>query len=488
MSNYIIGIGGSGAKCVEALVQMCAAGLMPDRKNLSILFVDPDTGNGNLIRARTLINQYQEFRLAGLGDKNEMLKTALFTAGNDQDTWSPVDLEAADTLGKIFKYNVINADPNQKHLAQLFDVLYTEDERDTDLDKGFRGHPSIGAAVMTNTLKLDDAEPWRTFRNNVSNDITNGLDVNIFFAGSIFGGTGAAGFPTIPRLIRNEFNNQGNLKIGGALMLPYFSFIPGIEADNNGLKASSEYFLLNTRASLEYYANQNYDQIYDAIYILGYESLKQMKDFSIGASTQRNEPHLLEMYAALAAIRFFSSDDAGSFIIGKANKDGINWGDFKNVIQNGNGQSPLYQKLTQFSRFAYAFLTVYYPALEEIRGGGDPTRASWYWDFFEKRKVNIRDKEVADKMEHVKQYCKVYLDWMKDIHDLEPEAVTMLNKYALDNIGDGNFNSLLTGMADDEKALKKIWNRMCAYNLKDKSSTQEGRFLNALYDCCQIDA
>jgi len=30
MNYYVIGIGGTGAKCIEALTHLCAAGMMPD--------------------------------------------------------------------------------------------------------------------------------------------------------------------------------------------------------------------------------------------------------------------------------------------------------------------------------------------------------------------------------------------------------------------------------------------------------------------------
>ena len=39
-TNYVIGIGGTGARVVEARVHCCAAGLGPEQ--LSLLIVDPD--------------------------------------------------------------------------------------------------------------------------------------------------------------------------------------------------------------------------------------------------------------------------------------------------------------------------------------------------------------------------------------------------------------------------------------------------------------
>ena len=58
------------------------------------------------------------------------------------------------------------------------------------MDKGFRGHPSIGASIMAQTA-LGEDEPWKTFRALVKTD----TDAKVFLAGSIFGGTGASGFP-----------------------------------------------------------------------------------------------------------------------------------------------------------------------------------------------------------------------------------------------------------------------------------------------------
>src|SRR3954470_12785432 len=61
-TNYLIGIGGTGARVVEAVVHACAAGLGPDE--LNIFLIDPDDGNGNLSRTKTLLTDYQRCRQA----------------------------------------------------------------------------------------------------------------------------------------------------------------------------------------------------------------------------------------------------------------------------------------------------------------------------------------------------------------------------------------------------------------------------------------
>lgn len=47
MSIYIIGIGGTGARCIEAIIHFAALGLF-NQETLHLLFVDADETNGNL--------------------------------------------------------------------------------------------------------------------------------------------------------------------------------------------------------------------------------------------------------------------------------------------------------------------------------------------------------------------------------------------------------------------------------------------------------
>ncbi len=55
MKNYIIGIGGTGAKCLEHLLHCCSAGLGPN--NLWAGMVDQDEANGNVNKTKILLNK-----------------------------------------------------------------------------------------------------------------------------------------------------------------------------------------------------------------------------------------------------------------------------------------------------------------------------------------------------------------------------------------------------------------------------------------------
>ena len=58
MKYYLISIGGTGAKCLEAFVHMNAAGLMKNRGEIKIIYVDPDASNGNLAKAKNTVAAY----------------------------------------------------------------------------------------------------------------------------------------------------------------------------------------------------------------------------------------------------------------------------------------------------------------------------------------------------------------------------------------------------------------------------------------------
>ena len=56
MKNFLIGIGGSGAKCIEHLVHCCSSGLGPDQ--LWAGMVDQDEANGNVNKTKILLDKY----------------------------------------------------------------------------------------------------------------------------------------------------------------------------------------------------------------------------------------------------------------------------------------------------------------------------------------------------------------------------------------------------------------------------------------------
>jgi hypothetical protein len=485
MSSYVIGIGGTGAKCVEALVHLCAAGMLPDTE-LFAMFVDPDRANGSLERSQMTLQQYSSCKKLDTGT-TDLFKTGIVTS--NPDVWSPFANEARPSLDDFFRYHSLKG--QNPAAAHLFDVLYSRAERETSLEKGFRGHPSIGAAVLAERVELGDEEPWRTFRNRIAIDLNAAGGARVFLIGSIFGGTGAAGFPTIARMIANEFNSgedkdpkkENAVKLGGALILPYFSFIP--DENSRELRASSEDFLMSTQAALKYYYQQKSNEIYDTVYLIGDENLSPTKNFSVGSKSQRNEPHFIELYAALAAVNFLSGNGEKGFpMIARREARKIGWND----LPDGNEGNTIKKKLGHLLRFAFAYLAVYEPMLVDLRENGRPFRAPWYVDYFLRAGLQISDDEMQKAAGHVNNYCESFLRWLQDVSTSAKEQEIDLVKYKAfgKQFSLGEFGNLILPETEpDPRALTDVWERLCDKKVRDPRARDFGKFARALFESCE---
>ena len=70
---------------------------------------------------------------------------------------------------------------------------------DVEMDIGFVGNPNIGSVVLN---QFKDSQEFKEFASNFNEGD------RVFVISSIFGGTGAAGFPTILKNIRDAMNNR----------------------------------------------------------------------------------------------------------------------------------------------------------------------------------------------------------------------------------------------------------------------------------------
>ncbi|VXD10296.1 conserved hypothetical protein [Planktothrix serta PCC 8927] len=437
MSIYIIGIGGTGAKCVEAIAQLAAIGLFNEQP-LKVLFIDADETNGNLNRARSSLSSYQRcYELVSGGDKQQCpwMKTPI----ESFDLWSPFAEQSFNKeLKTFFNYNTLKQ--NQPTLGNLFDVLYTKEEREANLDVGFRGRPAIGSAVMSQ-VDLDrlDQEPWGRFIQQIQTDTSSGKNPKVFLCGSIFGGTGASGLPTIARLIDNKLkkiNIRDRVQIGCLFALPYFGFSATPDEDPNGIYARSEQFLLNTEAALRYYVTQG-QVIFDTVYLLGNENFSTVK-FSIGKNDQCNDPHFIELYAGLAARQFLlkpPSQKGAVVLISRKNMGHLTWNDIPE-------QGEVKPNLVNATRFAYTWLAEIAPELANAKQQGVDRfqrLAPWLTKFFRPAKSQANLPEFSDLKQQeaigiISNWCENYLRWLTEIHKCTGDSIELFNVSAFDDL------------------------------------------------------
>lgn len=479
MSIYVIGIGGTGAKCIEAIIQQAAVGLFSE-ETLNLLFVDADENNGNLERALKSLKIYQDCHDLNLTDKYPWMKTKIQSFG----LWSPfANTNVNKNLGSFFEYNILKDD--ESALGNLFDVLYTSEERDANLDVGFRGRPAIGAAVMSQ-VKLDslDYDSWGQLINQLQTDTGEGQHPKVFLCGSIFGGTGASGLPTIGRLIHNKLESlriRSQVDIGCLFVLPYFGFNPNLSENSAAVYARSEQFLLNTEAALRYYGSQG-QETFDTIYLLGNQNLSPVKVFSIGKNTQRNDPHFIEFYAALAARQFLLNTTPEQKTVVLMNRESLRNLTWKDIPE----QKVVNSELVNATRFAFVWLSNIAPELDRAKNIGvknfqKSPEGFWFVKFFpanslfsnnQKQTVDFNDPEQQDAIEKITIWCQDYLRWLSQIHQCAGENIQLFNANHFSNkqLNHQHLSDLVIGLGDSRDKTQK--SRDTVQKLKERLNPQ----------------
>src|SRR5690606_27256473 len=97
------------------------------------------------------------------------------------------------TLKEMVSYDTLNANGFSKTKG-LFDLFYSEQNKNMQLEKGFLGNPNVGSVVLKNVI---ESRQFKEFTQDF------GQDDRIFIISSIFGGTGAAGFPLLMNVFRD---------------------------------------------------------------------------------------------------------------------------------------------------------------------------------------------------------------------------------------------------------------------------------------------
>lgn len=410
--SYFIAVGGTGARCAEAMLHLCAAGLGPE--DLWMGFVDPDASNGNLERAKDLLKLYQGTRAAlrnpgtsQFSPDTTLFRTDVRTAKSGA-AWSQVPAGVA-SMRDLFHHAMMGEDDRR-----LLDALYLREEQEMDLSKGFRARPAIGAAVIGARVAPEE-EFWQDVFAAV-HDAKQNRDVRIFLVGSVFGGTGASGFPVIARRLREALDSP-RVSISGALALPYFTYQePTGEGD---IYAHAGSFIHQARGALEHYRDALSTPgpnrpVFDNLYLFGWPRLLPLPVSRIGGKGQSNPPLLPELYGALAAARFFHGgpeEGAKVLHIAKNATSDLTWDDLPTVTLPIGAGSDVKAALGRMLRFATAFRGIYGPLLDRsIHRLYD--RHLWYRRLLAGTRAELDGDAAQQARAKLDLYCRAYLRWI----------------------------------------------------------------------------
>jgi len=319
---YVFAIGGTGSRVLKSLTMLLASGIKPVTRNnkqyeIVPIIIDPHRANEDLKRTERIISNYNAIA-ESIEIRDSFFATPIKTLDNIVDSKNKLSgsftFNLQEVGGKRFgEYIDFNQlDDQNRALTELLFSGTSKNKRqdeisllDVEMDIGFVGNPNIGSVVLN---QFKDSIEFKQFANNFAEDD------RIFIISSIFGGTGAAGFPTILKNIRAAMSNPNidgkgflqDSKIGAVTVLPYFN----IEKDKDSAIQKSD-FVAKTRAALYYYKNNvtGNNSINALYYIADNHTGKPYKN-DPGYNGQKNDAHFIELVSALSIIDFLEIDDS----------------------------------------------------------------------------------------------------------------------------------------------------------------------------------
>lgn len=323
--HFIIAVGGTGMRCVEAFTHLCAAG-MCDGKEFDILLIDTDSQNGNKSQTELVIEKYMT--LKGGPEKAKPTADTFFSAKLNVHRYSP----EYSTIGRrtYAELSKLALGETAKNRA-LSDLFFSSNVQEFNLEHGYRAQTHVGSHLMFHSI-LDAA---RTAGNEddaglvsfVNSIATAGETARVFIFGSIFGGTGASAIPVLPRALERAIDIARQQKIdentrwGCALLTQYFEFDPPTNEyrEQQRIVAESNNFARNSQAALKFYSGDStVARSYTRVYHVGFPRARKLTERSqtgepiTGGAQQKNQAHVAELLCAAAALDFFEHEGESS--------------------------------------------------------------------------------------------------------------------------------------------------------------------------------
>lgn len=344
---FVFCIGGTGLRVMKSITMLLAAGM--DTKGYTIvpILIDPHMDLEEKRNLQTLQGEYQSVYDSIILSDGKPLNPIKGFFGTDiadlaklnglqNDISEPIAEKRS--FGQYLNVGNLKADDVNNYLVQ---TLFSQANLDNDLSVGFKGSPNVGTVVLGEMIK--GADWFQAFCNACQKDD------RIFIISSIFGGTGASGYPLLEKKVRNstEYPNVKDAMMGAISVLPYFSLEDPSTTDSD---IDSANFLTKTKSALAYYENS---VLSDYLYYIGEQDMKTT--YVNDEKKQEDTAHFIELVAATALFDFLSKTDKPDSmqVMSRAIKENV---DSLSVSSLGNAYNDVVKAIadmTLLSRLVY---------------------------------------------------------------------------------------------------------------------------------------
>ena len=291
---FVLGIGGTGMRCIESLIHLCAMGMFDDT-DIHLLVLDTDKDNGNFNRLKEVKEAYLKAKGTDASQRT-VLKETFFSANIHYYEFSP-NYEKKSDFKSVFNYD--DTQFKNKEQTAIADLVLTKNVESFNLRHGYRAQTHLGSMMMYHSIleaaRSNNNSELKTYLQKLIQVAQNG-GARVFILGSVFGGTGASSIPIIPQAISKAAAIMSN----------------GAELVNQKIIATSDKFALNSQVAMMFYDDDStVKSTYQKFYMLGTPGLdwnpmakKEQSETITGGANQCNDSHYIELMAACATLHF----------------------------------------------------------------------------------------------------------------------------------------------------------------------------------------
>ena len=485
---YIFGIGGTGARVLKSLTMLLTTGVECGVDTIVPIIIDRDKGNGDYSKTDGLIKNYIAVnKVAPKRDNKKKIRNRFFNTeikllGNE------LLLKLDDKTRKFEDFIGINT--QTKENQSLSKMLFSKNTLAMDTEYGFKGNPNIGSVVLN---QFDDKNIFKAF----ASDFQDGD--KIFIISSIFGGTGASGFPLLRKMLQTpnlkdasgaELPNWGLINaapIGAISVLPYFN----VDKKDN---VDSDTFNDKTRAALSYYKTENGKL--DTLYYIADTNRKAYK-YAEGGKEQENDAHFVELSAAMSLLDFVNSDKKSvnfqKDVNGKRKtvykEFGIN-SDVNEISFSNLAAETQKLLVNPFTRFMLFSKYMGYSIVKKTEKGNDKFIAERVprFDIFKKENKyqpyahGRFDGSFRNSISDLEVVQRLFFDWLQEMKQQS-------RKFSPFNLATDNAFNFVNGnvsLFSKNDSIYKNWAKVDnelnhQFSLTNNSLKKEGRFIELFY-------
>jgi len=335
---FVFCVGGTGIRVMKSITMLMAGGMSTGGYMVVPVIIDPHLDLEEKKNLHSLIDSYREVydrsTLDGTSQLNALggfFNSEIRTLGslNNQSNDMGQTAGSREKFRSYIGFSSLDALDLNNYLVE---TLFSTRNLDSPLSVGFKGNPNVGTVVLGEMI--EGADWFKAFKQHCEKDD------RVFIISSIFGGTGASGYPLLEKKIKMATGEPAvrNALMGAVTVLPYYGLK---DPASTGSDIDSANFYTKTKAALAYYEGTVKS---DYLYYVGEQSLKQV--YENDESRQDDKANFIELVAASALFDFLKRGrpDRQQFLT-RAIEDDV---ESLDLVSFGRGYSDMVKSVADF--------------------------------------------------------------------------------------------------------------------------------------------